>query len=322
MPFFSKREAAPGVQAPPDESGPAEVRARAADCARRELRALAALLASTNGGSPVCAALLRAREALAWLDTATSSPAADLALEPGTPASCTPGRAPPWSEEEGRALIAAATIPEGSSADPPSVAALLRYRDALLVWADELSARMRGAPGRRLLSARAWLTLGAVVTLGALTVGHRSPVWRVEYFQTRELTDPVASDLTVALGGNWGPDAPHALVPKDNFSSRWETCLTLPHTAKATFRLASEAGSRLFIDDRPVIVQWQTHSYTEQTATTLLAAGHHAVRVEHFDASGRAELSLRAGFDGHDALEPLPSRMLRAPGRGVNPCSR
>jgi hypothetical protein len=285
-----------------------------------ELRALDALLACTGGGPPVCASLLRAWHAVALLDAAlhdrpASSHAEFLERLASGDLGATPGggaRALDAVDPDG--VVASIALPRPAHVAPPHATVLQRQRDALAAWCRDLEAQV-DARHRRPVSRRALAAVGvaAVLLVVAIALAWRPPVWRVEYYRTESLVDPIASDFTRSVGGHWGTGSPHAGVPEDGFSSRWETCLVLGRPTDIVFRLGSDDGSRLAIDEHPIIDQWRPQPYSEQTAEVSLAAGVHSVRVEHFDASGDADLVLLAQVDRRGAFGALPRALLHAP---------
>jgi PA14 domain len=324
------------VAVPPDSTAPAQDTLRlaadaaaqrlAADAAARELRALDALLASSDGaGPPVCAAVLRAWYAVASLERvlrrepATSYLEFVESLERRDASSPDMGDLGIASRSVGP-LLAGAAVAAPPRAEWPARPELLRHRRALNVWCARLhreaAARAPAWPSRRLA-----MTMALVIVLAGAALGflHRRPVWRVVYFRTTSLTDPAASDLTANIGFNWGNASPHRDVPED-FSARWETCMVLDRHHSFEFVLGSDDGARLFVDDQVVIDQWKDQEYTEHSASIGLGAGKHAVRVEHFDSQGAAELTLRARIDGKGEPRSIPRSLLRAPGRGAGPC--
>jgi len=112
------------------------------------------------------------------------------------------------------------------------------------------------------------------VTRGAL----RGSYYRDETFgslayQTRD--DRIAFD--------WGRASPRGLPP-DHFSIRWEGSFNAPQTARYTFSLESDDGSRLFIDDAQVIDNWGPHARTTVDGEVELTRGVHRIKVEYFDS--------------------------------------
>ena len=301
---------------------------RASESSQLELRALDVLLASTEGGPPTCSALVRAWYALLTFDAAlreAPAPSYDdfLSTLAGGLECPLPVPLRPSNAVDSRAVVAAISNPPPPRAQWPDIRAIRLHREAIARCSDALGAEMRlRYPRRTPPTVLVALCAAAALLAGLAVFAWRPAVWRVEYFRTRNLADPVASDLTVDIGGHWGAGSPHAGVPSDEFSSRWETCLVLARPADVLLSLGSDDGSRLMIDERPIIEQWKGQSYTEQTAVAHLSAGAHYVRVEHFEISGDADLVLLARLGGRGALRALPRELLRAPGRGGAPCAR
>jgi len=72
---------------------------------------------------------------------------------------------------------------------------------------------------------------------------------------------------------------------KDDLSIRWTGFVTVPKDGQYTFYVMSDDGQRLWIDDKVVTDDWTVHSGTEAWGKVRLAAGRHAIRVEHFNGS-------------------------------------
>jgi hypothetical protein len=73
--------------------------------------------------------------------------------------------------------------------------------------------------------------------------------------------------------------------------------------------LASDDGSRLYIDGAMVVDLDAKHGLIARTVSLQLAAGLHPLRLEYFEAAGGEDLSLRYRH-GNAELAPLPSSAL------------
>ena len=69
----------------------------------------------------------------------------------------------------------------------------------------------------------------------------------------------------------------------DHFGFRYEGRMQIEEAGEYEFFLASDDGSRLYIDDQLVIDHDGLHAATEETANHFLSAGVHDVRVEYFE---------------------------------------
>jgi len=76
---------------------------------------------------------------------------------------------------------------------------------------------------------------------------------------------------------------------------RFSGLIEVPATGLVRFVLASDDGSRLWIDGELVVDNDGLHGTLEQSGVVALAAGFHALRLDWFNRTGTAELSLRMG---------------------------
>ncbi len=88
---------------------------------------------------------------------------------------------------------------------------------------------------------------------------------------------------------DWSGDAAFGGLTQ-NFIVHAIANLTVPTAGKYTFRLTSDDGSELFIDDALVIDHDGLHGATDKDGTIELTAGMHALRVNFFEAGGGQEL--------------------------------
>jgi alpha-L-fucosidase len=82
----------------------------------------------------------------------------------------------------------------------------------------------------------------------------------------------------------------------EHFAFAWEGVVSVPQGGIYTFKLASDDGSRLFIDDKLVVNNDGLHGMESRQGIAPLAAGYHRVRVEYFNATGG--LGLRLDWQG------------------------
>jgi hypothetical protein len=112
------------------------------------------------------------------------------------------------------------------------------------------------------------------------------------FFKDQNLTDAAFTRRDTAIDFNWGEGAPPGLSQNDHFSVRWAGRLVVPTAGPYEMRLTSDDGSRLFIDDRPVLDAFTVHTVESQEASLTLSAGLHPIRVEYFDGTGDAVIKL------------------------------
>jgi hypothetical protein len=80
---------------------------------------------------------------------------------------------------------------------------------------------------------------------------------------------------------------------KDNFVTEVTGTLTLARAGAYAFRLISDDGARLWIDDKLVIDHDGLHGPEPKDAAVELAAGAHPLRLRHFQGAGGAHLELQ-----------------------------
>lgn len=76
----------------------------------------------------------------------------------------------------------------------------------------------------------------------------------------------------------------------DDFGFRFTGQISLPTAGTYTFFLASDDGSRLFINGALVVNHDGTHGATEMSGSVSLTAGTHDIKVEYFEAGGGQSL--------------------------------
>lgn len=77
--------------------------------------------------------------------------------------------------------------------------------------------------------------------------------------------------------------------PGDLFATTATTELELP-AGRYALRTVSDDGVRVLVDGRAVVEDWTWHPPKEDRAVVELAAGVHAIRIEHFEIDGAAQL--------------------------------
>lgn len=97
---------------------------------------------------------------------------------------------------------------------------------------------------------------------------------------------------------------------EEHFAFAWEGVVTVPQDGIYTFKLASDDGSRLFIDDKLVVDNDGLHGMETKQGIAPLAAGYHRVRVEYFNATGG--MGLRLEWQGPGVVTgPIPATVWR-----------
>ncbi len=117
------------------------------------------------------------------------------------------------------------------------------------------------------------------------SAGIRLPGWQGAYFSNPRLSGkPVLRRSDPQINFNWRWGSPGKAVYYDNFSARWTATLTPPVTRVYQFRMTTDDGGRLSIDDHLLIDEWHDQSPTTYTASMKLLAGHHyKIKMEYYE---------------------------------------
>ncbi|ROT31772.1 family 16 glycoside hydrolase [Micromonospora sp. HM5-17] len=97
---------------------------------------------------------------------------------------------------------------------------------------------------------------------------------------------------------------------EDNFVTHALGNINIPAAGAYTFRLTSDDGSRLYIDDALVIDHDGLHGATSKDGTVTLTEGYHALRVEYFEAGGGQQLTLSWQPPGASDFAVVPNSVL------------
>ncbi|MDI6098802.1 ricin-type beta-trefoil lectin domain protein [Actinoplanes sp. NEAU-A12] len=97
---------------------------------------------------------------------------------------------------------------------------------------------------------------------------------------------------------------------EDHFVAQALANLTVPVTGSYTFRLSSDDGSRLTVDDVVVVDHDGPHGTTAKDGAAELTAGVHPLRIDHFERDGGQQLTLEWRRPGASAFEVVPSSAL------------
>ena len=167
-----------------------------------------------------------------------------------------------------------------------------------------MSAAWRNAPWAAVLAVTVLLVASGVACEGD---GSDAP-WQAAFFPNRNVVgQPYFTTNHRAIDFNWGTAAPLESWVEDDFSIRWEACLRVDRLVRITFRLASDDGSRLYIDDDRIIDNWGEHIFDLAGSRTLvLNPGTYRARVYYFEAAGLAGVQLATYAQPSDVIEWLP----------------
>lgn len=96
----------------------------------------------------------------------------------------------------------------------------------------------------------------------------------------------------------------------DRFVTQVDAFIRIDQADNYTFRLTSDDGSRMWIDDRMVIDHDGLHGAEPKGAGTYLSAGERQLRIRHFDNTGGELLKLEWRAPGDSEFRPIPPEIL------------
>ena len=151
----------------------------------------------------------------------------------------------------------------------------------------------------------------------------------VKGFRGDPETEGIPTDFFYAdLTGNWDLDGDQVYgeynmdtVPTavNNFSVRWTGRVQIDAAGDRTFRVRTDDGVRLWIDNELIIDDWTTHAAKWNEATRNLGAGQHNIKMEYFEKGGNASARLVWRFGGAEEVIPAGKLLNNNGGGGYVP---
>ncbi len=135
---------------------------------------------------------------------------------------------------------------------------------------------------------------------GKLLTRSDQPGVSVEYFNNDTLAGPpVAKGIDSKISFNWGLKMPVPQIMQAAFSARWRGEIKPAVTGTYEFVSGSDDGSRVFLDGREIINNWQQQAIMTKSTTVWLHAGEtYRLRVEYFNAIALAQMEFGYGLIG------------------------
>ena len=86
-------------------------------------------------------------------------------------------------------------------------------------------------------------------------------------------------------------------VPKNNFAIQYRSYILIEKEGHYEFTIASNDGSKLYIDDRLLVDNDGEHGAKEMSGSIFLSKGSHSIRVEYFQSGGSKVLKVKYSAD-------------------------
>ncbi|WP_404195970.1 ricin-type beta-trefoil lectin domain protein [Streptomyces tauricus] len=107
---------------------------------------------------------------------------------------------------------------------------------------------------------------------------------------------------------DWSSDADFGFSA--NFVSQTIANLNVPTAGTYSFRLTTDDGSRLLIDDQLVISHDGLHGAEPKDGNVVLTAGYHSIRIDHFEKDGGQQVTLAWKPPSATAFSVVPNSVL------------
>jgi len=117
---------------------------------------------------------------------------------------------------------------------------------------------------------------------------------KAEYFNNINLEGkPAVTKIDKQVNFDWGGGSPFPNFPEDNFSVRWTGKLKAPDTGEFIIDVSSDDGTRLYINDKLVIDDWNDHAFLSNTYKTHFEKGKlYNIKLEYYEHTGGAIVKL------------------------------
>ncbi|MDI9584056.1 MAG: glycoside hydrolase family 3 C-terminal domain-containing protein [Acidobacteriota bacterium] len=131
---------------------------------------------------------------------------------------------------------------------------------------------------------------------------------KAEYFANQSLEgQPALVRTDASVDFDWGGNGPGGGLPSDHFSVRWTGTFTPAVSGEYFLGIASDDGSRLFLDGKQIAATWRDHAVEAERAKVALEAGRgYEIRLEYYENTGLASMTLGMLEPGVD-LEKDPA---------------
>ena len=103
----------------------------------------------------------------------------------------------------------------------------------------------------------------------------------------------------------------------ENFVMHFSGNINIKSTTNVVFRLVSDDGSKLYVDDKLVIDNGGNHGLDPRDAETILKAGKHPFRVEYFQGGGGKGISLQWRRHGEKEFAVVPQEFFTFKGADI-----
>ncbi|MFH1307690.1 MAG: PA14 domain-containing protein, partial [archaeon] len=113
-----------------------------------------------------------------------------------------------------------------------------------------------------------------------------------EYFNNKDLQgEPVLVRDDSEINFDWKNSNPVSEISKDYFSIRWTKDEQFD-AGRYNFRVISDDGAKLYVDDILILDKWKRQSTSSYEAEANLTSGEHEIKLEYYEYTGKSVISL------------------------------
>jgi uncharacterized protein YgiM (DUF1202 family) len=170
--------------------------------------------------------------------------------------------------------------------------------DALTAGNHDLKVEYYEASGNAGIKVEWWYGGSSTGTGSTAGTVYGAATWNASYFNNKDLFGSAVLTRTDGdVNFDWGAGSPDSSkVPVDNFSARWTTTFNFPAPGRWRFTVGADDGIRMWIDVTQIVNEWHGNAEgfkSYDVDVYALTAGNHDLKVEYFDATGNAKVSVR-----------------------------
>ncbi|MCB0209578.1 MAG: PKD domain-containing protein [Anaerolineae bacterium] len=141
------------------------------------------------------------------------------------------------------------------------------------------------------------------------------PDWKAEYFSNPDLSgSPVLVRNEGSISYNWNGNSPGTGVPGQNFSVRWTRQVPFDG-GDYLFRIISDDGHRLWIDNDLISDRWRDGNTDVIEVQRSVTSGIHQLRVEYYQRTGQSFVGL--AWQRTDREQEGPLAVIRSSSEGI-----
>jgi hypothetical protein len=132
------------------------------------------------------------------------------------------------------------------------------------------------------------LAIVFVFSMAPPDAGAEDSRWRARYWNNDELSGDADSKRDEdAINHDWGDGSPSSEINDDDFSARWTRTVYF-NTGTYRFTATMDDGMRVWVDETLIIDSWTDSQVRSISSDMFLSAGDHAIKVEYYEAGGKA----------------------------------